>query len=181
MASDDHSPPTIQPPRFPERHVVLVAPEVHWNTGNVGRTCLGAHARLHLVRPLGFSLDSRQVKRAGLDYWPRVELQVWDDFAAFLDAMTPEPGEVCLFTKQAARSFRHMPLRERLFLVFGSETGGLAPEILQRFPAAHYHMPISRAVRSLNLSTTVGIALYESLRQAPRWHAWFNITENQKT
>jgi tRNA (cytidine/uridine-2'-O-)-methyltransferase len=177
MPSDDHCPPKIQSSRFPERHVVLVAPEVHWNTGNVGRTCLGAKARLHLVRPLGFSLDSRQVRRAGLDYWPRVDLRVWDDFAAFLDAMTPEPGEMCLFTKQAPRSYRHMPLGERLFLVFGSETRGLAPGILQRFPAAHYHLPISRAIRSLNLSTAVGIALYESLRQAPPWHAWSIITK----
>jgi tRNA (cytidine/uridine-2'-O-)-methyltransferase len=74
-----------------ERHVVLVAPEVHWNTGNIGRTCLGAGAQLHLIRPLGFSLDSRQVKRAGLDYWPRVPLTVWDDFQSLLQALNRRP------------------------------------------------------------------------------------------
>jgi tRNA (cytidine/uridine-2'-O-)-methyltransferase len=156
----------------PERHVVLVAPEVHWNTGNVGRTCLGANAALHLVRPLGFSLDSRQVKRAGLDYWPRVDLSVWDDFETFLAAMAPAPREVCLFTKGASRSFRGMELQPRMFLVFGSETRGLPEHILTRFPAAHFHVPISRGIRSLNLSTTVGIALYESLREATDWHSW---------
>lgn len=171
MESDDHCPSEVQPSRFPERHVVLVAPEVHWNTGNVGRTCLGANARLHLVRPLGFSLDSRQVKRAGLDYWPRVELAVWDDFEAFLAALTPGPGEICLFSKRASRSYRCMPLGDRLFLVFGSETRGLPASILKRFPGAQYHIPITRAIRSLNLSTAVGIALYESLREAPPGHA----------
>jgi len=172
MESDNHFPSTNESAGHPERHVVLVAPEVHWNAGNVGRTCLGADAALHLVRPLGFSLDSRQVKRAGLDYWPRVKLAVWDDFEAFLAAMTPAPGEVCLFTKRAARSCRRMRLQPRMFLVFGSETRGLPDAVLQRFPQEHFHIPISREIRSLNLSTTVGIALYESLREAPDWHAW---------
>ena len=156
----------------PERHVVLVAPEVHWNTGNVGRTCLGAKAALHLIRPLGFSLDSRQVKRAGLDYWPRVDLAVWDDFDHFLTGMAPRPHEVYLFTKLASQPHHRMPIQKRMFLVFGSETRGLPANILNRYPGAHYHVPISREIRSLNLSTTVGIALYESLRAAACWHAW---------
>jgi tRNA (cytidine/uridine-2'-O-)-methyltransferase len=172
MESCDPHPSEDTPAALVERHVVLVAPEVHWNTGNVGRTCLGADARLHLVRPLGFSLDSRQVRRAGLDYWPRVDLSVWDDFEAFLDAMEPDPGEVCLFTKRTAQSYHHMPRRERLFLVFGSETRGLPACILAKFPAGHYHIPITRAIRSLNLSTAVGIALFESLREVPRQHGW---------
>ena len=167
-----HEPTTTSLENPPERHVVLVAPEVHWNTGNVGRTCLGANAALHLVRPLGFSLDSRQVKRAGLDYWPRVKLSVWDDFEAFRTALAPAPREICLFTKQATRSYRCMALQRRMFLVFGSETRGLPENILARYPDAHYHVPISREIRSLNLSTTVGIALYESLRERPDWHAW---------
>ena len=163
----------------PERHVVLVAPEVHWNTGNVGRTCLGASASLHLVRPLGFSLDSRQVKRAGLDYWPRVDLSVWDSFDHFLAGMAPVPGEICLFAKRGSRSYRRMPLQARMFLIFGSETRGLPDAVLQRYPDAHYHVPITRAIRSLNLSTAVGIALYESLREATFCHGWQNIIERQ--
>lgn len=147
-----------------ERHVVLVAPEIHWNTGNIGRTCLGAGARLHLIHPLGFSLASRQVKRAGLDYWPRVAPGIWDSFDAFCAALKPGEGEMALFTKGGSRDFRQMPVRRRLFLVFGSETGGLPAAILVRYPRDCYRIPISDAIRSLNLSTAAGIALYESIR-----------------
>jgi tRNA (cytidine/uridine-2'-O-)-methyltransferase len=147
-----------------ERHVVLVAPEIHWNTGNIGRTCLGAGARLHLIRPLGFSLDSRQVKRAGLDYWDRVSLDLWDSFDAFEKAMNPAAGEMVLFTKGGSRLFWEMPIQPRMFLVFGSETGGLPEDIRSRYPAACFRIPMTGAIRSLNLSTAAGIALYESLR-----------------
>jgi tRNA (cytidine/uridine-2'-O-)-methyltransferase len=151
----------------PERHVVLVRPDVHWNTGNIGRTCLGAGAALHLIRPLGFSLDSREVKRAGLDYWSRVELSVWDGFDPFLSAMAPESAEVALFSKRGARSFWSLTPPRRLFLIFGSETRGLPGSILSAYPDRAYRIPISRQIRSLNLSTAVGIALYESLRACP--------------
>ncbi|MBC2712230.1 MAG: tRNA (cytidine(34)-2'-O)-methyltransferase [Desulfosarcina sp.] len=147
-----------------ERHVVLVAPEIHWNTGNIGRTCLGAGARLHLVRPLGFSLDSHQVKRAGLDYWERVSPGIWNSFDAFCEAMDPVDGEIALFTKGGSRVFWEMPARRRMFLVFGSETGGLPEAILSRYPRACYRIPITGEIRSLNLSTAAGIALYESFR-----------------
>jgi tRNA (cytidine/uridine-2'-O-)-methyltransferase len=149
-----------------ERHVVLVAPEVHWNTGNIGRTCLGAGARLHLIRPLGFSLDSRQVKRAGLDYWPKVPLTVWDDFEDLLAAMQPEDAEIALLTKRGRTPYWQMPASPRQFLIFGSETRGLPPEILSRFADATYYIPIRGDIRSLNLSTAVGIVLYDRLRQA---------------
>ncbi len=148
----------------PERHVVLVAPEIHWNTGNIGRTCLGAGARLHLIEPLGFSLDSRQVKRAGLDYWERVSPGIWNSFDAFCEAMDPVEGEMALFTKGGSGVFWEMPVRRRMFLVFGSETGGLPQTILSRYPRACYRIPITGEIRSLNLSTAAGIALYESLR-----------------
>ncbi len=154
------------------RHVVLVAPEVHWNTGNIGRTCLGAGAFLHLIRPLGFSLSDRQVKRAGLDYWPRVRLSVWDTFEELLSAERPSPEEVSLFAKKGARPFWEMRCPGRSFLIFGSETRGLPADILARYPDRTYHIPITREVRSLNLSTSVGIALYESLRGLPFRHAW---------
>jgi tRNA (cytidine/uridine-2'-O-)-methyltransferase len=150
---------------FSERHVVLVAPEVHWNTGNIGRTCLGVDAFLHLIKPLGFSLESREVRRAGLDYWPKVKLMVWDDFKSFKKKMTPHKDEVALFTKKGVNPFWSMPSPERLFLIFGSETRGLPETILSIYPESTYRIPISRAIRSLNLSTVVGIALYESLRK----------------
>ena len=156
----------------PERHVVLVAPEIHWNTGNIGRTCLAAGARLHLIKPLGFSLASREVKRAGLDYWEEVAPVVWGSFEEWADALQPKPEEVALLTKTGGRPFWSMPSPGRLCLVFGSETHGLPAAVLARYPHGTYHIPITGRTRSLNLSTAAGIALYESLRLAPPFHAW---------
>ena len=155
-----------------ERHVVLVAPEIHWNTGNIGRTCLAAGAFLHLIRPLGFSLESREVKRAGLDYWQDVKLSVWDRFEDFLSEMNPEQSEVVLFSKSGSKPFWTMPTPARLFMIFGSETQGIPETIFQMYPNAAYHIPISSKTRSLNLSTAAGIALYESLRNTGSFHAW---------
>ncbi len=148
----------------PERHVVLVTPEVHWNTGNIGRTCLGAGARLHLIEPLGFSLDCKQVRRAGLDYWPRVDLQVWEDFEAFLAGAKPGQGELALFSRCAPVSHYAMPRPARQFLVFGSETRGLPDDLRRRYEDVIYRIPITDEIRSLNLSTAAGIVLFESLR-----------------
>jgi len=147
-----------------ERHVVLIAPEVHWNTGNIGRTCLGADANLHLIKPLGFSIDSKEVKRAGLDYWHKIKLHVWEDFEDFLKNMQPGKSEMALFTKNGSTSFWEIPQQKRQFLIFGSETKGLPEPILNQYPELTYHIPITDEIRCLNLSTAVGIALYESLR-----------------
>jgi len=147
-----------------QRHVVLVSPEVPWNTGNIGRTCLGAGACLHLIRPLGFSIDHRDAKRAGLDYWHRVKPTVWDDFGEFYGAMAPQAGEMAVFSKTGPLPCWELPPAERLFLVFGSETRGLPNNILSRFRGSVYRIPITDEIRCLNLSTAVGIALYESLR-----------------
>lgn len=148
----------------PERHIVLVAPDIPWNTGNIGRTCLGVGAYLHLIRPLGFSIEKRELKRAGLDYWHKVEPTVWDDFDRFKNEMAPKKTEIILFTKNGRKPFWDMPCSERLFLIFGSETKGLPRKILSGYRCATYHIPITSAIRCLNLSTAVGIALYESLR-----------------
>jgi tRNA (cytidine/uridine-2'-O-)-methyltransferase len=164
----------------PERHVVLVSPQIHWNTGNIGRTCLATDAFLHLIRPLGFSLESREVKRAGLDYWENVKLRAWDDFDGFLSEMTPRNGEVAVFTKTGAKPFWSMPSPDRLFLIFGSETHGIPEIILQRYAQATYYIPLSCNIRSLNLSTAAGIALYESLRLAAPFHAWPRGTSQEK-
>jgi tRNA (cytidine/uridine-2'-O-)-methyltransferase len=161
------------PPTF-ERHVVLVAPEIHWNTGNIGRTCLATGAFLHLIKPLGFSLDSREVKRAGLDYWENVSLTVWDSFEAFHSKINPQKAEVVVFSKTGPKSLWNMPSPPRLFLIFGSETKGLPDAIFQRYPDAIYHIPTTAKTRSLNLSTAAGIALYESLRAAKPFHAWLS-------
>ncbi len=148
-------------------HVVLVHPEIHWNTGNAGRTCLAAGATLHLVEPLGFSLDGREVKRAGLDYWEHVPLRVWPDWET-LERDLPALGAPWFFSTKASRLLWDAPLAESdgTVLVFGRETGGLPPELHARYGDRFLAMPIaSPVVRSLNLSTSVGIAAYETLRQ----------------
>jgi tRNA (cytidine/uridine-2'-O-)-methyltransferase len=148
-------------------HVVLVHPEIHWNTGNAGRTCLAAGATLHLVEPLGFSLDERQVRRAGLDYWEHVDLRIWPDWTA-LERELPTLGEPYFFSTRAAALLWNAPLGSHadVVLVFGRETGGLPPDLHERYRERFLTMPIaSPRVRSLNLSTSVGIAVYEVLRQ----------------
>lgn len=148
-------------------HVVLVYPDIHWNTGNAGRTCLAAGATLHLIEPLGFSLDDSRVKRAGLDYWEHVDLHVWPDWASF-EAQLPSLGEPYFFSTKASRSFWDAPLGtpDGVVLIFGSETAGLPPELHEKYRDRFVAMPIlSPRVRSLNLSNSVAIAAYEVLRQ----------------
>lgn len=152
----------------PDLHVVLVEPEIHWNTGNAGRTCLAAGARLHLVEPLGFSLDEREVRRAGLDYWPRVDLRVWPSWTE-IEARLPEMGEPFFFSSEAARSFWDVRYPQRAVLVFGRESVGLPPEIRKRWHDRLVGIPmLDPGLRSLNLSTSVALALYETLRQRRR-------------
>jgi tRNA (cytidine/uridine-2'-O-)-methyltransferase len=148
-------------------HVVLVHPEIHWNTGNAGRSCLAAGATLHLVEPLGFSLDEREVRRAGLDYWEHVQLRVWPSWADF-ERELPRLGTPFFFSTKGTRTYWDADLgaADDVVLVFGRETGGLPSELHARYAERMLTMPIhSPHVRSLNLSTCVGIALYEVLRQ----------------
>ena len=148
-------------------HVVLVHPEIHWNTGNAGRTCLAAGATLHLIEPLGFSLDEKQVKRAGLDYWEHVDLRVWPDWDTF-EGELPSLGEPWFFSTKADRTVWDAPLGPSAgaVLVFGRETAGLPEALYTRYRDRFVGMPmVSPRVRSLNLSTSVGIAVYEVLRQ----------------
>ena len=151
-------------------HVVLVHPEIHWNTGNAGRTCLATGSTLHLIEPLGFSLDEREVKRAGLDYWEHVDLRLWPGWDAF-ERELPSLGEPYFFSTKAERLYWDAPLgaTESVVLVFGRETGGLPAELHGRYRDRFVRMPIaSPLVRSLNLSTSVALALYEVLRQRGR-------------
>lgn len=148
-------------------HVVLVHPEIHWNTGNVGRTCLATGAALHLIELLGFSLDEREVKRAGLDYWEHVDVRTWPDWETF-ERQLPSLGEPYFFSTKATRLLWDAPLGapDGVVLVFGRETGGLPAELHERYADRFLAMPIlSPRVRSLNLSTSVAIGVYEVLRQ----------------
>ena len=147
--------------------MVLVHPEIHWNTGNAGRTCLAVGATLHLIEPLGFSLEEREVKRAGLDYWEHVDVRVWPTWKAFENEL-PRLGEAFFLSTKAPRVLWDAPLGEAdsIVLVFGRETGGLPGELHERYRDRFFRMPIaSPHVRSLNLSTSVGVAVYEVLRQ----------------
>lgn len=149
--------------------MALVAPEIHWNTGNAGRTCLAVDAQLHLVGPLGFSLSDKHLKRAGLDYWPRVRLTVWPDWPAFAAAL-PSLGTPVFFTARALRRYDEVSYPDSTVLVFGCESTGLPESLLatelERSARIPMHDP---ELRSLNLSTSVAIAAYEVRRQ---WRDW---------
>jgi tRNA (cytidine/uridine-2'-O-)-methyltransferase len=146
-------------------HIVLVHPEIHWNTGNVGRTCLAVDAELHLVEPLGFSLDDKHVRRAGLDYWPRVRLHVWPGWPA-LEAELPRLGHAYFLSTRAAGRFTDVAFPDPTVLVFGRESVGLPAEILDAHAGAAISIPmVDPELRSLNLSTSVAVAAYEVRRQ----------------
>jgi tRNA (cytidine/uridine-2'-O-)-methyltransferase len=146
-------------------HVVLVHPEIPWNTGNAGRTCLAAGAQLHLVAPLGFTLEDREVRRAGLDYWPRVRPRIWKDWREF-EAGLPGLGEPFLFTSEARVDLHRVVFPARPVLIFGRESVGLPCDVRVRFAERLVRIPMSDPLlRSINLSTAVGVALYEVVRQ----------------
>lgn len=143
--------------------VILVNPEIPPNTGNIARLCGATATPLHLVHPLGFSTDAKALRRAGLDYWDEVKVSHHDDFDSALAASGD--GPVILFSARAERSYLEAPFAPGARLVFGPETRGLPPSILESFPDSVYRIPIWGRVRSLNLSTAVGIAVYEAYRR----------------
>lgn len=148
-------------------NIVLVEPEIPPNTGNIGRLCAATRAHLHLVEPLGFRIDEQAVRRAGLDYWPLVTLATHPDYAtarARLCAANPSARHF-LFTGKAARSYLDIQYRPGDVLVFGKESVGLPPELLEAHRDELVAIPTIGPVRSLNLANAVAIALYEALRQ----------------
>jgi tRNA (cytidine/uridine-2'-O-)-methyltransferase len=170
-------------------HVVLIEPEIPPNTGNIARTCAATGTPLHLVKPLGFSISDRQVRRAGLDYWSDVNLHVHDDtdaFFAYLRESASVPGAtevghaehggevsdvpgtelpIALLTTKGDQTYTDIPCNAELFLLFGPETRGLSPDILARYPQRRYRVPMLPGQRSLNLSNSVAIVLYDLLRR----------------
>jgi tRNA (cytidine/uridine-2'-O-)-methyltransferase len=145
-------------------NVVLYEPEIPWNTGNIGRTCVATATTLHLVGRLGFDLSDQQIRRSGLDYWPRLKLVRHADFEAFAASLPPR-ASVLVFTTRGPRTFWQAPYRRDSYLLFGRESIGLPESILRRFRGRLFRIPIGPEVRSLNLSSAVGIALYEGLRR----------------
>lgn len=144
-------------------HVVLVEPEIPQNAGNIARTCAATGATLHLVEPLGFSLSDRYLKRAGLDYWPMAQVRVHKDFPSFLAAF--ENPALFFFTTKGARPYTDFAYGDDAFLVFGRETRGLPETLLSGYPERCARIPMLAAARSLNLSNSVAVAVYEVLRQ----------------
>jgi tRNA (cytidine/uridine-2'-O-)-methyltransferase len=147
-------------------HVVLVEPEIPPNTGNIARLCLAAGARLHLIEPLGFSLDEKSLRRAGMDYWTQCDLHVWPSFEALRD--TAPDGRFFFFTTKTHRCYWDATFADGDYLVFGRETRGLPESLLAANAASCLTIPQQPAARSLNLATAAGIALYEALRQTTR-------------
>src|SRR4051812_42668965 len=154
----------------PRLHIVLHQPEIPYNTGSVGRTCVAVGAKLWLVRPLGFRVDDYYLRRAGLDYWEHLEWQVVDNWDELLTKLPAEPKQPTLrhwlFTKKAKRSYLEAEFHAADVLVFGSESSGLPDSLLDPPPPdSQLRTPTRPEVRSLNLSNAVAVASYEALRQ----------------
>ncbi|OQY20604.1 MAG: tRNA (uridine(34)/cytosine(34)/5-carboxymethylaminomethyluridine(34)-2'-O)-methyltransferase TrmL [Desulfobacteraceae bacterium 4572_35.1] len=152
---------------FPTFNIVLVEPEIPPNTGNIARLCAATGTNLHLVGKLGFSLDDRYLKRAGLDYWPHVSLHIWDSLEQLHKDFTESAAGNWWYTsKTADKSYTQATFSAGDFIVFGKETKGLPKQLLADNPDNCLLIPLAgTAVRSLNLSTSAGIVLYEALRQ----------------
>lgn len=147
-------------------HVVLVEPEIPPNTGNVIRLCANTGAQLHLVEPLGFPLDDAKMRRAGLDYHDYATMKVHASWEAFLAAQSPDPQRMFAMTTHGSAPFANLEFRPGDVFVFGSETRGLAPELRNSFPPAQrIRLPMRPGNRSLNLSNTVAVVVYEAWRQ----------------
>ena len=144
-------------------NVVLVEPEIPQNTGNISRTCAAVGADLHLVRPLGFTIDDRQLKRAGLDYWDKLRIFYYDSVAELLDKH--QGADFLYFTTKAAQSYWDASYTDGCYIVFGKETAGLPASLIQENYSRCYRLPMRDCIRSLNLSNTVAAVVYEALRQ----------------
>lgn len=148
--------------------VVLVEPEIPYNTGNIARTCVVTNTELHLVKPLGFDISSKMVKRAGLDYWYDVDLTVWEnfeEFKQFLEEKAEDGYNIIYVETDAPRTIGELKVDRECILLFGKETKGLPKDFLKEYPERWYRIPMYSEYRSLNLSNSEAIVLYEVLRQ----------------
>ena len=148
-------------------NIVLVEPEIPQNTGNIARTCAATGAKLHLVKPLGFSIDQKQVKRAGLDYWDKLEIEEHNNFYEFLEKYKPEENNMYFITTKGTHCYSDVDYSkmEEVFILFGKETKGLPEDILKKYIEKTARIPMKPTLRSLNLSNSVAIVAYEILKQ----------------
>jgi tRNA (cytidine/uridine-2'-O-)-methyltransferase len=145
-------------------HVVLLEPEIAGNTGNIGRSCVGTDTTLHLIGPRGFELDSARIRRAGLDYWPKLDLQLhasWDAFKAQL----PAKASLLFFSAEGGSDFWQAPYEADSYLIFGKESVGLPADIRQEYKEHLYRVPTNDKIRSLNLSSCAAVVLFEGMRR----------------
>ncbi len=144
-------------------NIVLHEPEMPANTGNIGRTCVATNTRLHLIEPMGFMINDKMLKRAGLDYWDKLDVIVYRDFEDFLQR---NPGaHIYMATTKAAKSYSDVRYEDDCYIMFGKESAGIPENILQKYGDTCVRIPMWGEIRSLNLSNAVAIVLYEALRQ----------------
>lgn len=144
-------------------NIVLYEPEIPANTGNIGRTCVATGVKLHLIEPLGFQIDEKHLKRAGMDYWDKLDVTVYDDFNDFL---AKNPGaRIYMATTKSKQKYTDVNYEEDCFIMFGKESAGIPEEILLDYKDTAVRIPMYPEIRSLNLSNSVAIVLYEALRQ----------------
>ena len=156
-------------------NIVLVEPEIPQNTGNIGRTCVATGAVLHLVKPLGFSIEDKYLKRAGLDYWHYLDVRYYENLDSFFDIN--RDGDFIFTSTKANRNYCNIIYRDNVFLVFGKETRGLPESLLKKNLNRCVRIPMKQEARSLNLATAVAIMVYEVLRQ----HNFENLPFKGKT
>ncbi len=147
-------------------NIVLHEPEIPQNTGNIARTCAATGAALHIIRPMGFTIDDKKLKRAGLDYWDKLDITYYDNYEDFLAKHPDAEGKIYYFTTKAPRAYTEIhPYPDNVFIMFGKETRGIPEEILYDHQDTCVRIPMRDTLRSLNLSNSVAIAVYEILRQ----------------
>ena len=144
-------------------NIVLLEPEIPANTGNIGRTCVALGAKLHLIEPMGFVINDKQVRRAGLDYWPKLDYKIYDDYQDFLKKNTG--AKVYMATTKAKHVYTDVAYEEDCYVMFGKESAGIPEEILIKDPERCIRIPMADDIRSLNLGNSVAIVAYEIARQ----------------
>lgn len=147
-----------------KQNIVLIEPEIPNNTGNIGRLCLATNSTLHLVKPFGFELSDKKLKRAGLDYWPHLDLKIYESTDDFLKQNNN--ATFALFSSHAKQPYWDVPYEQNPFLIFGKESVGLPKALLAQYPNNQYKIPLfHEKIRSLNLANAVAITVYEGIRQ----------------
>ena len=146
-------------------NIVLYEPEMPANTGNIGRTCVATNTRLHLIEPLGFKLSQKEIKRSGLDYWDKLDVKVYADFATFLEENPSARENIYYATTKAHHVYSDVKYKDEVYIMFGKESAGIPEEILAKNEKRCIRIPMWGDIRSLNLSNSVAIVLYEALRQ----------------